>query len=80
MEFKSFFKKKTLHCSADTRIPFDALEAELRTCIRTSKHAGSARSVAFRTGTALHNWQHGKDDCWISGVENATNRIAVFFV
>jgi hypothetical protein len=79
-KFKSFLRKKTSNGSRKTRILFEVPEAEPQGCVMINKHAGSRRSVAFGTGTALHDSQHDKDDCWISSVENATNRIAVFFV
>jgi hypothetical protein len=62
------------------RMLFHAREVKSRTRVGANKHAGSSGAVAFGTGMALHDWRHEEDDCWISGVENVTNRIAVFFV
>jgi hypothetical protein len=80
IKFKSFFAKKTPADFWKIRIVVNPSEVKCVTRVAANKHAGPRGTVAFGTGMALHDWQHCKDDCWISGVENVTNRIAVFFV
>jgi hypothetical protein len=78
IKFKSFFVKNMSSGLCKTQMLFEVRKTKTRACVAANKHAGSSGTVAFGTGMALHDWRHAKDDCWISGVENVTNRIVVF--